>query len=190
MALWLVHCCSCILTYIRSHSCFIKELRTARSTFKICSADANILCFYGTWNLITLFGKVPHRNLYWNTFIQSTTSHPVSHRSLLIASSLLRLRLKWSIPSGSTELCILISRVRAMSSDFLILKVRDDGVLIQLLTFWTLSTVPFLYLKQQLCLRAQVKGLLIWALKRYFKLKNGTTAMSKKSVTAFLILMD
>jgi hypothetical protein len=44
--------------------------------------EIRILCFYETRNLIIMFGKVPRRNLYWNTFIQSTISHPVLHRSL------------------------------------------------------------------------------------------------------------
>jgi hypothetical protein len=66
----------------------------------------------------------------------------------------------------SIGLCILISRMRTICSDFLILKVRDNGILIKLLTFWILSIVPFLYLKQQLCLRPQVKRPVSWALKR------------------------
>jgi len=40
--------------------------------------------FYGTWMSITVFTRVRHWPLSWARWIQSTTSHPISLRSLLI----------------------------------------------------------------------------------------------------------
>jgi len=43
--------------------------------------------FYGTWGIITTFTKASHMSLSWARCVQSTPSHPISQRSILILSS-------------------------------------------------------------------------------------------------------
>jgi hypothetical protein len=40
--------------------------------------------FYGTWNFITVFTRALHRSRFWAISIQSTLSHPISARSILM----------------------------------------------------------------------------------------------------------
>jgi hypothetical protein len=46
---------------------------------------------YGTWRFITVFTRAHHWSLSRNRWIQSTISHPISLRSILILSSYIRL---------------------------------------------------------------------------------------------------
>jgi hypothetical protein len=61
----------------------------------------NFTAFYGTRRFITMFTKALHWSLSWARSIQSTPSHPISLRSILILSSRLRLGLPSALfPSG------------------------------------------------------------------------------------------
>jgi hypothetical protein len=51
-----------------------------------------LLAFYGTPRFISVFTRVLNWFLSWARWIQSTTSHPVSPRSILILSSHLHVR--------------------------------------------------------------------------------------------------
>jgi len=51
--------------------------------------------FYGTWRFIIMFTRTHYWTLSWITLIQSTTSHPVSLRSILISS-----HVHLGLPSG------------------------------------------------------------------------------------------
>jgi hypothetical protein len=55
--------------------------------------------FYGTQRFITVFTTCLQWSLSWARWIQSTSSHPISLRSILILSSHLRLGLPNSLPS-------------------------------------------------------------------------------------------
>jgi len=52
--------------------------------------------FYGNQMFITVYTRTRHWSLSWARWIQSTPSHPISPRSILILSSHIRL----GIPSG------------------------------------------------------------------------------------------
>jgi len=55
--------------------------------------------FYGTRRFITVFTRSPHWSLFWAQSVQSTTSHSISLRFVLILSSNLRLVSSfWSLP--------------------------------------------------------------------------------------------
>jgi hypothetical protein len=43
--------------------------------------------FYGTWKFIIVFTRACHRSLIWARCIQSTPSHPICLRFILISSS-------------------------------------------------------------------------------------------------------
>jgi len=51
------------------------------------SASQKFLASYGTWRFITMFTRAHHLSLSWARWIQSTTSHTISLRSILILSS-------------------------------------------------------------------------------------------------------
>jgi len=79
--------------------------------------------FYGTRRFITVFTTARHWSLPWTRWIQSTTSHPITLRSILILSYNLRL----GLPSGLFQIfrpksCVnLFSLIRAACPAHLIL---------------------------------------------------------------------
>jgi hypothetical protein len=52
--------------------------------------------FYGTRRFITVFTRAPHWSLFWDRWMKSIPSHPISLISILILSSYLRI----GLPSG------------------------------------------------------------------------------------------
>jgi hypothetical protein len=73
--------------------------------------------FYGTRRFITVFTRACHWSLSWARWIQSTSSHTLSVRSIMILSSHVRLRLQGGyFPSGfpaKIPYTFLISPMRA-----------------------------------------------------------------------------
>jgi hypothetical protein len=78
------------LTKLTSWSRVLSEKSLAVQVFK------NFLMFYGTRNFITVFTRALHESLFWVRWIQTTPTHPISLRSILILSTQLRL----GLPSG------------------------------------------------------------------------------------------
>lgn len=73
---------------------FLEKLTVAQS----CST------FYGTRRSVTIFTRVRSRSLSWATWMQSSSSHPIFLRSILILSSRYRLLLTSSLFPSHTSL--------------------------------------------------------------------------------------
>jgi len=78
-----------------------------------------LLAFHGTRRFITVLTRARHLSLSWSRWIHSTHSHPISVKSILILSSLLRFRSYESslLPSRFPSKILysfLISHIRAI----------------------------------------------------------------------------
>jgi hypothetical protein len=82
--------CSTFRTF--THSCSWDLLEK----LQLLQLLKNFPAFYGTRRFITVITRAIHWSLSWAKSIQSTPSHPISQRSILISSTHLRL----GLPSG------------------------------------------------------------------------------------------
>jgi hypothetical protein len=109
----------CIKWIAHSWSWALLEKLPIVQPFKIFSA------FYWTRRFINVFTRAVHWSLFWARSIQSTPSHPISLRSILILSTYLRL----GLPSGLLRsgyptnilYAFLFSQIRATCPAHLIL---------------------------------------------------------------------